>query len=59
MVELFVEKYIKRLNTPRTRGGPGGHDRMLAVKSKKKHPKIIFCCKKIKITPALQNILIL
>ena len=24
------------LNTPGTRGGPGGHDRMLAIKSKNK-----------------------
>ena len=32
-------------NTPRTRGGPGGRDRTVAVKRKKKRPKISFCKK--------------
>ena len=37
-------------NTPGTRGGPGGRDRTLAVKSRKTPKNQLFCCKKIKIT---------
>ena len=32
-------------NTPGTAGGPGGRDQTLAVKTRKKQPKISFCKK--------------
>ena len=37
----------KKKDTPGTAGGPGGRDRTLAVKSKKKHLKISFFPAKI------------
>ena len=45
--QLFATPYY---NTPGTAGGPGGRDRMLAVKSRKNAKKISFFRKKIKIT---------
>ena len=43
-------KKKKERDTPRSRGGPGGCDRMLAVKSRKKRPKKkLFFCKKKKL----------
>ena len=44
-----VENYD--INTPGTAGGPGGHDRALAVKSHKIARNYFFSRKKIKITP--------
>ena len=38
-------------NTPGTAGGPGGRDRMLAVKSRKTSENSPFFLKKIKFTP--------
>ena len=44
--------FVTFCNTPGTAGGPGGRDRTLAVKSRKKRPKNqLFFLKKMKITP--------
>ena len=39
-----------KVNTPGTRGGPGGRDQTLAVKSRKTAEKSVFFRKKIKFT---------
>ena len=44
-MQIPSSMYIKEkilINTPGTRGGPGGCDRTLAVKRRKKHLKISF-----------------
>ena len=44
---MWVHGYDQLFSkTPGTAGGPGGHDRTLAVKSKKNRSKISFFCKK-------------
>ena len=42
MYQLTNSRNINLYNTPGTAGGPGGRDRMLAVKSRKTRSKISF-----------------
>ena len=47
-----MQEFLKLFkNTPGTAGGPGGHDRTLAVKSRKNGRKVIFFRKKNNFTP--------
>ena len=45
---IFITHAIYRLNPPGTAGGPGGRERTLAIKRRKKTPKNHFFCKKHK-----------